>query len=375
MYDKEFSGLFKVAADFNDDIGRNADTVDDYARLIARHIADSELQPFSRGAVQRVIEQQSRKADDGEKLSMDMRALDDLLLQADYWAKRRNAAVVDIEDVVTATEKHRRRFDRLQTRIIDAITRDTLLIDTSGECVGQVNGLSIIDLGEFRYGHPVRITATTRIGTGSVVDIEREVELGGAIHSKGMLILSSALTSRFAPDVPLSLHGSVVFEQSYGGVEGDSASVAEMCALQSSLSRVPLKQNIAVTGSVNQLGRVQAVGGINEKIEGFFDVCKQRGLDGSHAVIIPRDNVKHLMLRDDVVEAVKSGAFTVYAARHVDEAVALLTGIEAGERGDDGRFPEGSVNAKVEEQLIRYAQLRKAFAEPQRQESKNDDSE
>ena len=373
MYDKEFSGLFKVAADFNDDISRNADTVDDYAQLVARHIADCKLQPFSRAAVQRVIEQQARKADDGEKLSMDMRALDDLLLQADYWAKQRDADVVDIADVVTATEKHRRRFDRLQRRIIEAITRNTLLIDTAGDCVGQVNGLSIIDLGEFRYGHPVRITATTRIGTGSVVDIEREVELGGAIHSKGMLILSSALTSRFAPDVPLSLHGSVVFEQSYGGVEGDSASVAEMCALQSSLSRVPLKQSIAVTGSVNQLGRVQAVGGINEKIEGFFDVCSQRGLDGSHAVIIPQDNVKHLMLRDDVVEAVKSGQFTVYAVRHVDEAIGLLTGVDAGERGGDGRFPEDSVNAKVEEQLIRYAQLRKAFAEPQRQESNDDD--
>ena len=375
MYDKEFSGLFKVAADFNDDIDRNAETVDDYARLVARHVAESELLPFSREAVQRVIEQQARKADDGEKLSMDMRALDDLLLQADYWAKQREATVVDVADVMTATEKHRRRFDRLQTRIIDAITRNTLLIDTSGDCVGQVNGLSITDLGEFRYGHPVRITATTRMGTGSVVDIEREVELGGAIHSKGMLILSAALTSRFAPEVPLSLHGSVVFEQSYGGVEGDSASVAEMCALLSSLSKVPLRQSIAVTGSVNQLGRVQAVGGVNEKIEGFFDVCSQRGLDGSHAVIIPQDNVKHLMLRDDVVGAVKADQFAVYAVSHVDEAVRLLTGVDAGNRGDDGQFPDSTVNAKVEEQLIRYARLRKAFAEPEHKSVKDDDSE
>ena len=226
-----------------------------------------------------------------------------------------------------------------------------------------MNGLSIIDLGEFRYGHPVRITATTHIGTGDVVDIEREVELGGAIHSKGMMILSAALSSRYAPDMPLSLHGSVVFEQSYGGVEGDSASVAELCALLSALSGCPLKQNIAITGSVNQLGRVQAVGGINEKVEGFFDVCKERGLDGSHAVIIPKDNVKHLMLRGDVIAACDKGMFGVFAIRHVDEALSLLTGTEAGSRGADGQFPDGTVNAKVESQLIRYAKLRKSFTE------------
>ena len=375
LYDHEFSGLFKVAADFNDDIPREPDTVDDYARLVARHAVEKDLLPFTRAAVQRVIEQQARHADDGEKLSMDMRALDDLLLQSDYWARQRDGDVVDVEDVATATDKHRRRFDRLQTNIIDAITRNTLLIDTSGTCVGQVNGLSIVDLGQFRSGHPVRITATTRIGTGSVVDIEREVELGGKIHSKGMLILSSALTARFAPEVPLSLHGSVVFEQSYGGVEGDSASVAEMCALLSSLSKVPLKQNIAVTGSVNQLGRVQAVGGINEKIEGFFEVCRERGLDGSHGVIIPRDNVKHLMLRDEVVQAVEDGKFEVYSVTHVDEALSLLTGCEAGERGRDGEFPDDSVNAKVEAQLIRYATLRKAFAAPDKQDEKHDDGQ
>jgi predicted ATP-dependent protease len=246
---------------------------------------------------------------------------------------------------------------------MDAIQRDILLIDTSGARVGQVNGLSITDLGEFRYGHPVRITATTRMGTGKVVDIEREVELGGAIHSKGMLILSSALTSRYCPDTPLSLHGSVVFEQSYGGVEGDSASVAELCALVSSLAEVPIRQNIAVTGSVNQLGRVQVVGGVNEKIEGFFDVCRKRGLDGSHGVVIPRDNVKHLMLRRDVVAAVEEGRFHVYAVEHVDEAVTLLTGQEAGQRDSSGAFPEGTVNFRVEDRLRHYAALRARFGD------------
>jgi predicted ATP-dependent protease len=201
------------------------------------------------------------------------------------------------------------------------------------------------------------------MGTGKVVDIEREVELGGAIHSKGMLILSAALTSRYCPETPLSLHGSVVFEQSYSGVEGDSASVAELCALLSSLSHVPIRQNIAVTGSVNQLGRVQVVGGINEKIEGFFAVCKARGLDGSHGVVIPRDNIKHLMLRKDVVSAVREGRFHVFAVEDIDQALTVLTGIEAGGRDVDGQFPTGSVNLKVEQQLIRFATLRKRFGE------------
>jgi len=367
MYDKEFRGLFKVAADLDDEIERDTQTTKDFAGLIAQRISECGLLPFSRDALERVIEQRARQANDSERLSMDMRSLDDLLVQADHWARRRQAELVDAADVATAISEQRRRLNRMQSRVIDAITRNTLLIDTAGSCVGQVNGLSVVDLGEFRFGHPVRITATTRIGTGDVVDIEREVELGGAIHSKGMLILSAALSARYAPDVPLSLHGSVVFEQSYGGVDGDSASVAELCALLSSLARAPIQQNIAVTGSVNQLGRVQSVGGINEKIEGFYDICVERGLDGTHGVIMPRDNVKHLMLRDDVVEAVAGGRFSVFAVEQVDEALGLLTGEEAGIRGTEGHFPPGSVNARVEEQLIRYARQRKAFAEQEQE--------
>jgi predicted ATP-dependent protease len=247
--------------------------------------------------------------------------------------------------------------------MVEAIERETLLVDTSGASIGQVNGLSVLDLGEFRFGHPVRITATTRVGTGEVIDIEREAELGGAIHSKGMMILSAALSSRYAAEIPLSLHASVVFEQTYGGVDGDSASVAELCALLSSLSGVPIRQNLAVTGSINQLGRVQAVGGINEKIEGFFEVCERRGLDGTHGVVIPQDNVKHLMLREHVIEAVQNGLFSVFAVRNIDDAVTILTGTEAGQREDQDQFPPDSVNKMVEEQLIRYAKLRKRFAE------------
>jgi lon-related putative ATP-dependent protease len=360
-YDIEFSSLFKVAADLDDDLERSDDNVERYARLVLREAQARELLPFSTAAVQRVIEERARHAEDSERLSMHMSSLGDLIEQADYWARQRNASEVDDADVAKAVNERRRRLSRMQSRVIDAIKRETLLIDTSGACVGQVNGLSVTDLGEFRYGHPVRITATTRVGTGDVVDIEREVELGGAIHSKGMMILSSALSARYAPDLPLSLRGSVVFEQSYGGVEGDSASVAELSALLSSLSRLPIRQDIAVTGSVNQLGRVQAIGGVNEKIEGFFDVCRERGLDGSHGVIIPRDNVKHLMLREDVVDAVRRDEFRIYAVRSVDEAITILTGVNAGERGEDGSFPEGSVNALVEQQLVEYATARKSF--------------
>ena len=363
MYDREFDELFKVAADLEDDVDRSDENVEEYGRLIADRAKASELLPLNAAALRQVIEQRARQAQDGERLSMHMRSLDDLLIQSDYWARQRQSSLIEPQDIDEAIGQREHRLERTRSRIMDAIQRDVLLIDTSGSCVGQVNGLSVIDLGEFRYGHPVRITATTRIGTGEVVDIEREVELGGAIHSKGMLILSSALTARYSPETPLSLYGSVVFEQSYGGVEGDSASVAELCALLSSLARVPILQNLAVTGSLNQLGRVQVVGGVNEKIEGFFRVCKARGLDGSHGVIIPRDNVKHLMLRQEVIDAAAAEQFTVYAVKHVDEALSILTGCEAGQRDEAGKFPEGSVNGKVEQQLIRYATLRQEFGE------------
>lgn len=363
IYDSEFNDLFKVAADLDDDLERTGDNVEAYASLIAARIREKKLLPFGLGAMQRIVEQRARRANDSERLSMHMGSLEDLLTQSDFWAQQRDAKTVDASDVVKAIDEMARRLGRLRSRIVDAIQRDMLLIDTEGTCIGQVNGLSVTDLGEYRFGHPVRITATTRIGSGRVVDIEREVELGGPIHSKGVMILASAVSSRYARDVPLSLHANIVFEQSYGGVEGDSASVAELCALLSSLADVPIHQNIAVTGSTDQLGRIQVIGGVNEKIEGFFDVCKERGLDGTHGVIIPRDNVKHLMLREEVVEAVEQGQFKVLAVKSVDEAFSILTGVEAGQRDDKGEFPKDSVNDRVEQQLIRYAELRKTFAE------------
>ena len=362
-YDSEFRGLFKVAADLDDDLERTEDNTRACVRLIRNRIEQRELLPFSNEATEIVVEQRARRADDSERLSMHMRSLDDLLMQSDYWAQRRSAKKVAAEDVRKALDEHERRLNRVQSRVVDAIRRETLLIDTSGSRIGQVNGLSVTDLGEYRFGHPVRITATTRVGTGQLVDIEREVKLGGAIHSKGVLILSSALAARYAREIPLSLHGSIVFEQSYGGVDGDSASVAELCVLLSSISDTPIRQNLAVTGSINQLGRVQAVGGINEKIEGFFEICSLRGLDGTHGVVIPEDNVKHLMLNDDVIEAVQKGEFAVYAVQDIDEALTVLTGETAGIRGDDGQFAEGTVNRKVEDQLVHYATLRRKFAE------------
>ena len=362
VYDSEFNDLFKIAADLDDDLPRNDENVEAYLLLVADRIRERKLLPFSRDAMQKVMEQRARRAEDSERLSMHMRSLEDLLTQSDYWARQRGTEQVVASDVSKAIKEISRRLGRTQERIADAIQRNTLLIDTEGACVGQVNGLSVIDLGEFRFGFPVRITATTRIGAGKVVDIEREVELGGAIHSKGVMILSAALSSRYASEVPLSLHGNVVFEQSYGGVDGDSASVAELCALLSSLSGVPIRQNLAVTGSINQLGRVQVIGGVNEKIEGYFDICSERGLDGSHGVIIPRDNIKHLMLREDVVEAVEQGQFNVFAVNDIDEALSILTGVEAGRREENAEFPKDSVNRRVEMQLIRYAELRRNFA-------------
>jgi predicted ATP-dependent protease len=260
--------------------------------------------------------------------------------------------------VQQAIDAQTRRVDRVRDEFQEEIERNDLLIDTSGAAVGQVNGLSVLTVGSFSFGQPTRITANVRMGDGEVVDIERETELGGAIHSKGVMILAAYLTSRYAAEMPLSVTASLVFEQSYGGVEGDSASVAESCALLSALAQVPIKQALAVTGSVNQHGMVQVIGGVNEKIEGFFDVCARRGLTGGHGVLIPKDNVKHLMLRNDVVEAVREGRFHVYPITTVDDAIALLTGVPAGARNARRRFAKGTVNQRVEDRLMEFAHKR-----------------
>jgi len=362
--DPDFGELFKVEADFNEDMTRTPESNLLYARLIATMARQEELRPFDRGAVGRVIERSSRMAGDAEKLSVHMLSIVDLLREADYWAEVAGNGAVTAGDVQRAIDAKIHRADRVRERVHERIQRGTILIDTTGERVGQVNGLSIVGLGDFAFGQPSRITARIRIGSGKVVDIEREVELGGPIHSKGVLILSSFLSSRYAAEYPLSLSASLVFEQSYGGVEGDSASMAELCALLSALAGLPIRQSLAMTGSVNQHGEAQPIGGVNEKIEGFFDVCKTGGLTGDQGVIVPRSNVQHLMLRHEVVEAVNAGQFHIYPMHTVDEAIELLTGIPAGERDEEGNFPEGSVNQLVEARLIELAEKQRAFSAP-----------
>ena len=361
-YDPEFSELFRVAADFETDVERS----DDSSRRLARRIGDlcrrDGLHPFERTAVARVIEQSARFAGDAERLSTNTRHVVTLLHEADHCAARAGRATVDVDAVEEALAAQVRRHDRLRDHYRQAILNNTLLIASSGGHVGQINGLAVIDLGDFRFAHPVRITATVRVGEGDVIDIERETEMGGPIHSKGVMILSSFLATRYSSQVPLSLSASLVFEQSYGPVEGDSASLAELCALLSALSGAAIDQSLAVTGSVNQFGLVQAIGGVNEKIEGFFDICRLRGLTGHQGVVIPEANLRHLMLRQNVVAAAAEGKFRIHAVASVEQAIELLTGIPAGEPDDEGVVPEGSINYLVASRMIEMSQVRQSFA-------------
>jgi predicted ATP-dependent protease len=288
----------------------------------------------------------------------------DLLRESDYWAGAGGRAVVGPQDVQRAIDARVERSDRVRNRLQEEIVRGTLLIDSAGERAGQVNGLSVIQLGEFSFGMPHRITARVRLGGGKVLDIEREAELGGRIHSKGVLILSGFLAGRYAANKPLALAASLVFEQSYAGVEGDSASSAELYTLLSALADAPVKQSLAVTGSVNQHGEIQAIGGVNEKIEGFFDICRRRGLTGTQGVLVPESNVRHLMLRHDVVDAVAAGRFHVYPVETVDQGLEILTGVPAGERDASGQFPPGTINFRVERRLSEFADRARSFGAP-----------
>jgi predicted ATP-dependent protease len=361
-YDTEFGELFKVAADFEERIERNAETHQLYARLISTMARKEGLLPFDRSAVARVIEHSARLVDDAERLSTHMRSVADLLRESDYCSREAGNKVVDAANVQCAIDAQIRRQDRLRDRLYEAILRDMLVIDTQGAVSGQINGLSVISMGDFTFASPTRITATTRLGDGEMINIDREVKLSGAIHSKGMMILSSFFASRYAKNQPMAFSASLVFEQSYGMVDGDSASLAELCAVLSNLANAPIRQSLAITGSVNQLGHAQAIGGVNEKIEGFFDICVARGLNGEQGVLIPAANIKHLMLRHDVVAAAEAGRFRIYAVENVDQAVAILTGLPAGEANAKGVYPEGSVNRKVAERLAELTRIRLSFA-------------
>jgi len=359
-HDPEFHDLFKIAADFDESVSRE-NSGQEYARLLATIARREKLRPLSQNAVARVIEHSSRMSGDAEKLLTHLRSITDLLTESDYWASDNGREHIANSDVQQAIDHKTHRLDKLREKLYENIHRGTVLIDTDGTVTGQVNGLSVLQLGEFSFGQPSRITATTRLGNGKVVDIERETELGGAIHSKGVLILSSFIASRYSRKTPFSVAGSLVFEQSYGHIEGDSASLAELCAILSSVAQVPLRQDLAITGSINQLGNVQPIGGVNEKIEGFFDICAKKGLTGTQGVIIPATNIKHLMLRWDVVHAAQSGQFNIYAVSTVDEAVELLTGMEAGVVNEQGVYQPESFNGKVEAQLLQFTKIKKAF--------------
>ena len=368
-YDPEFEELFKVAADFEDDVPRDAANTRLYASFIATLARAADLHPFERGAVARIIEHSARLTGDSEKFSASSRRISNLLQEADHCAGMAGQQVVTREHVESALQAQIRRAGRLQDASQEHILRGNQLISADGAHVGQINGLAVIDLGDFMFAHPVRITATVRLGEGDVIDIERESELGGSIHSKGVMILSAFLASRYSHNSPLSLAASLVFEQSYGPVEGDSASLGELCALLSALSGLPIKQSLAITGSVNQYGRVQPIGAVNEKIEGFFDICKARGLNGEQGVVIPESNIKHLMLREDVVAACAAGKFSIRAVTEVDQAIELLTGVPAGVPDEQGVVPEGTVNYLVATQLAEMSALRQAFGSPARRRS------
>jgi lon-related putative ATP-dependent protease len=373
-YDPEFHTFFKVQADFEQNMDRSPENINLFTSLLATMIAREKLLPMNRKAVAGLIEYSARAAGDGTKLSLAMEDLADVMKEADYIARQQDKTLTEAEDVTAALAARKRRGGRIRDTLFEAIRRGLRHIETAGERVGQVNGLSVIVLNSDSFGVPTRITARTRPGKGEVLDIEREVELGGPLHSKGVLILDAFLSSRYAREVPLSLRASLVFEQSYGGVEGDSASCAELCALLSSLADTPIHQAIAITGSISQQGEIQAIGGVNEKVEGFFDLCAARGLSGKEGVIIPAANVAHLMLKNEVVEAIAAQQFHLWSVTTVDEAISLLTSLPAGERDDDGEYPEESVNGRVEATLRSFAVTiqmfeKKEFKEEQLPES------
>jgi len=360
--DPELGEHFKVLADFENNFARTPENEATLARLLAALVQRNQLNALNRDAVALVLEHAARLADHSGKLSLVVEQLLEVLIEADFCAREAKHPVVTRADVDQALKARIHRVSRLRDRAQEAILEKVALIDTEGAHVGQINGLSVFELGGFSFGRPTRITCQVRPGSGKVVDIEREVELGGPLHSKGVLILSGYLAGRYALDTPMSLFASLVFEQSYGGVEGDSASSAELLALLSALADVPLRQDLAVTGSVNQHGEVQAIGGVNEKIEGFFDICNARGLTGKQGVVIPQANVQHLMLRQDVIEACKAGRFAVYPVSTIDEGIALLTGRAAGIREADGNYPPETINRRVEECLRGFANIRRSFS-------------
>jgi len=364
--DEDFSELFKVKADFDTQMDRTDENARGYAAFVCTLCCEEDLKHLDRLALARLIEFSSRLAEDQGKLSTRFGEVSDIVREASFYASQDQASYVTATHVDRAIEERIYRSNLVQEKVLEMIERGTLMIDVDGTEVGQVNGLAIISLGNIDFGRPSKITASIGLGRDGLIDIEREAKLGGDIHTKGVLILSGYLAQEFAQDKPLSLTCRLVFEQSYSGVDGDSASSAELYAILSGLSGLPIKQGIAVTGSVNQKGEVQAIGGVNEKIEGFFEVCKAKGFTGEQGVLIPESNVQELMLKQEVVEAVEEGKFQIWAVKTVDEGIKVLTGVKAGERQEDGTFEEGTVSDRVDKRLRELAETLSEFGKDEK---------
>ena len=363
--DEDFRKLFKVKADFDTEMSRSDEHVEKYAQFIASRVRDAELKQFHKSGVAKIIEYGSRLIQDKEKLSTRFIEIADIVSEASYWASRNGNKYVMAEDVQKAIDEKVFRSNLIERKIQELIEEGVIMIDTDGEKIGQVNGLSVYTIGDYMFGRPSRITARTYIGKTGVENIERETKMSGPIHNKGVLILAGYLSGKYADDKPLPLGASLTFEQLYEGVEGDSASSTELYALLSSLADLPAKQSIAVTGSVNQRGEIQPIGGAIQKIEGFYEVCKALGLTGDQGVIIPHQNVRHLMLKDEVVDAVRDGKFHVWPIKTVDEGIEILTGVPAGEKDEQGNYPSDSVHGRANRKLQEFAEKLKEYAVPE----------
>lgn len=357
MYDKDFKKLFKVKADFDTKFDKTKHRLNQFAGFIATKCKEENLNHFNPEAVATLMEHGSRFTDHKEKLTAKFSDLLNVIREASYWSNKDNSNIVKTKHINRAINEKIYRSNMVEEKIQEMIDKNTLLIDTKGKKIGQINGISILDLGDYRFGKPSRITARTYLGKGEVINIEREADLSGNIHSKGILTLKGYLGEKFAQDKPLALSASIAFEQIYQEIEGDSASSTELYCLLSSLAEVPLTQSIAVTGSVNQKGEIQPVGAINEKIEGFYKTCKIKGLTGEQAVIIPQQNVKHLMLKDEIIKAVKEGEFDIYAINTVEEGIEILSGLKAGEKNKEGKYPKDTIFHKVNQKLKKYSKL------------------
>ncbi|MBN2408067.1 MAG: AAA family ATPase [Elusimicrobia bacterium] len=375
IYDEDFGKLFKIKADFDTTIKRNNQILQKFAQLIAQKTREEKLLPFGRSAVAKIIDFSSRLSDHKQKLTGIIMDIADIMRESNYWARKGKHKVVDGSHVDKALQEKVYRSNMIEEKIKEMIRENTIFLDIKGKDTGQINGLAVIDLGDYMFGKPSKITAKTYMGKGEVINIERETHMSGKIHSKGVMILTSYLGEKFGQDKPLSFAASICFEQLYEGVEGDSASSTELYCLLSSLADIPLRQDIAVTGSVNQKGQVQPVGGINEKIEGFYDVCKVKGFTGKQGVMIPASNVKNLMLKDEVIKAVAKNRFHIYSVETIEQGIEVLSGMKAGKRQKNGKFPEDTFYHSVDKKLKYYADLSYKYGkdekEPPKKKKKN----